>query len=184
MKVIICGAGVVGAACAYYLSLRGAEITVVESIGAASAASGKSGGFLARDWCDGTPQEPLANLSYALHQELAGTLSEGYGYRSITTRLVLASERRAVQGFAQFPTPEWLRRDCAVANTLGDPENTAQLDPALFTRALLSAACDRGARIHQGSVQCVLRDPGESQVTGVRVDGLALHGFAIARSKD
>ena len=57
MKVLICGGGVIGASIAYFLSLRGIETIVVERTGVANAASGKSGGFLARDWCDGTPVE-------------------------------------------------------------------------------------------------------------------------------
>jgi glycine/D-amino acid oxidase-like deaminating enzyme len=60
MRVLICGGGVIGASIAYFLSLRGIAATVIEGTGLASAASGKSGGFLARDWCDGTPLEPLA----------------------------------------------------------------------------------------------------------------------------
>lgn len=51
MRVVICGAGVIGACAAYFLSLRQVEVVVVERTGVACAASGKSGGFLALDWC-------------------------------------------------------------------------------------------------------------------------------------
>ena len=51
MHVLICGGGVIGASIAYFLSCRGLKPTVIESTGLACAASGKSGGFLARDWC-------------------------------------------------------------------------------------------------------------------------------------
>ena len=44
--VVVCGAGVMGAATAYFLARRGVEVTVVERSGVACAASGKSGGFL------------------------------------------------------------------------------------------------------------------------------------------
>jgi ribulose 1,5-bisphosphate synthetase/thiazole synthase len=54
MRVVICGAGVIGAAAAYELSRRGMAVTVIERWRVAGAASGKSGGFLARDWCRGT----------------------------------------------------------------------------------------------------------------------------------
>jgi len=37
----------------------------------ACAASGKSGGFLAMDWCDDSPLMYLARRSFALHAELA-----------------------------------------------------------------------------------------------------------------
>ena len=71
MRVLICGGGAVGASIAYFLSRRGAKAIVVERTGVACAASGKSGGFLALDWCDGTPLAPLARRSFALHAELA-----------------------------------------------------------------------------------------------------------------
>ena len=67
MNVIIIGAGVIGSAIAYYLSLRGIEATVIECCKPACAASGKSGGFLARDWCIGQSQDNLAQLSFDLH---------------------------------------------------------------------------------------------------------------------
>ena len=170
MNVVVCGAGVIGAACAYYLALRGARVTVVESVGVACAASGKSGGFLARDWCDNTPQQSLARLSFTLHQELAGALGSDYGYRPVTTRLVVASERRDVSAHARIPSPAWLDGGAAIANTLGDTGNTAQLEPALFTRALLDAACERGARLCTGRVESVVRDDG-GRARGVLVNG-------------
>jgi glycine/D-amino acid oxidase-like deaminating enzyme len=73
-RVVVCGAGVVGASVAYFLSRRGVDVTVVERSGVACAASGKSGGFLALDWCDGTPVGPLARASFGLHAELAKAL--------------------------------------------------------------------------------------------------------------
>jgi glycine/D-amino acid oxidase-like deaminating enzyme len=58
---------VIGASIAYFLSRRGVEATVIERTGLACAASGKAGGFLALDWCDGTPLQALARRSFALH---------------------------------------------------------------------------------------------------------------------
>ena len=48
-----------GASVAYFLARRGVAVTVVERLGVACAASGKSGGFLALDWCDGSLLAPL-----------------------------------------------------------------------------------------------------------------------------
>ncbi|MBI1735456.1 MAG: FAD-binding oxidoreductase [Candidatus Rokubacteria bacterium] len=48
-RVIVGGAGVVGASVAYFLARRGVAVTVVERSGVACAASGKSGGFLTDD---------------------------------------------------------------------------------------------------------------------------------------
>jgi len=55
MRVVICGGGVIGACTAYFLIRRGIDVTVVERTEVAAAASGKAGGFLALDWCAGTP---------------------------------------------------------------------------------------------------------------------------------
>jgi glycine/D-amino acid oxidase-like deaminating enzyme len=73
MHVLICGGGVIGASIAYFLSCRGLKATVIESTGLACAASGKSGGFLARDWCDAstlTAALPASPLGVALTASL------------------------------------------------------------------------------------------------------------------
>jgi glycine/D-amino acid oxidase-like deaminating enzyme len=74
MRVVICGGGVIGASIAYFLAERGAEVVVVERTAVACAASGKSGGFLALDWCDGSPLQALARRSFALHASLSDAL--------------------------------------------------------------------------------------------------------------
>src|SRR5215467_10184910 len=107
-RVVICGAGVIGAAVAYYLSLRGVAATVIERCGVACAASGKSGGFLALDWCDNSPLAGLARKSFALHAELAQTLGVDYGYRRLTTLAVAASAQGST-GTRQLPAElAWL----------------------------------------------------------------------------
>ena len=63
MRVVVCGGGVIGACTALFLSRRGVEVTVVERTEVAAAASGKAGGFLARDWCTRTPLDALAQLT-------------------------------------------------------------------------------------------------------------------------
>lgn len=55
MRVVICGAGVIGACTAYFLARRGIDVIVVERTEVAAAASGKAGGFRALDWSVGTP---------------------------------------------------------------------------------------------------------------------------------
>ena len=64
MRVVICGGGVIGACTAYFLSRRGIDVIVVERAEIAAAASGKAGGFLALDWCAGTPLDALARRSF------------------------------------------------------------------------------------------------------------------------
>lgn len=168
-RVVICGAGVIGAAVAYYLALRGVAATVVERCGVACAASGKSGGFLALDWCDDSPLAALARKSFALHAELAQTLGVDYGYRRLTT-LAVAASADGRPGTRQVPDElAWLDSHGLPYAVLGTPATTAQVHPARFTQALLHAARARGAALHMGCVEGL--EVVQGQVRGVRVDG-------------
>src|SRR2546428_2077921 len=106
--VVVCGAGVMGASVAYCLAGRGVAVTVVERSGVACAASGKSGGFLALDWCDDSPLGPLARASFALHAKLARELGADYGYRRMDTFMLTAHERGAVGGGHRGQAPCWV----------------------------------------------------------------------------
>src|SRR5438445_6600237 len=119
--VLVCGAGVVGASVAYFLARRGVAVTVVERSGVACAASGKSGGFLALDWCDGSPLGPLARASFALHAELAKELGTDYGYRRMDTFMLAARERGALTGAHRVEAPGWLDGAGVVTAALGPP---------------------------------------------------------------
>jgi glycine/D-amino acid oxidase-like deaminating enzyme len=170
MRVVICGGGVIGVALAYYLSLRGAEAIVVEKTGIANAASGKSGGFLALDWCDGSRLAALARRSFVLHAELAGSLP-GAGYRRMTTYGGYGGEggrRRAVS---------WLSAGIALDRQLGSTETTAQIDPHAFTTGLMAAAVARGARVVAGTVTGLVRR-GDRVVAAI-VDGERLAADAV-----
>ena len=53
-RIVICGGGAIGAAIAYFINRRRAQLIVIERHEVAGAASGKSGGFLALDWRGGS----------------------------------------------------------------------------------------------------------------------------------
>ena len=163
MRVTVCGAGAIGAATAWFLTERGADVTLVERAGVAAAASGKSGGFLALDWCDGQPVEALARRSFALHEHLAGTLDADWGYRRMTTYAGTEAQRGPA-GPVDWVGP------VAITQTLGGPRTTAQVHPARFTQALVDAALARGAALRVGTVEG-LEQAADGAVTGVRVDG-------------
>jgi glycine/D-amino acid oxidase-like deaminating enzyme len=175
--VIVCGAGVVGASVAYFLARGGIRVTVVERSGVACAASGKSGGFLALDWCDGSLLGPLARASFALHAELARELGTDYGYRRMETFMLAARERGGRAGDHRVPAPAWLDAEATVIDALGSVETTAQVDPARFTGALIGAAEARGATLRLGVVEGVLRRAGAAR--GVTVDGAAVEADAV-----
>ena len=172
--VVVCGAGVMGAAVAYFLACRGVAVTVIERSGVACAASGKSGGFLALDWCDGSPLGPLARASFALHADLARDITTDYGYRRLDTFMVVARERGSVSGGHRVEAPGWVDGAGAVTAALGSTETTAQVHPARFTAALLDAS---RARLRVGVVQEMIQRDGAAR--GVRVDGETIEADAV-----
>src|SRR5207247_1141890 len=175
--VVGCGAGVMGASVAYFLGRGGVAVTVVERSGVACAASGKSGGFLALDWCDDSPLGPLARASFALHAELARQLGTDYGYRRVETFMLAAREHGTVPGGHRIAAPRWLDGAGVVTAALGSTETTAQVHPARFTTALLDAARACGTTLRIGVVDDVIERDGA--VRGVAVDGETVTADAV-----
>ena len=115
MKVVVCGGGAIGTSIAFFLARRGADVTLIERSAIACAASGKSGGFLAYDWCDGGPLQELARRSFRLHSELADALGgTDWCYRRMTTYGGQASDiwdaRRGPVGWVSEKVA-WLKLD-------------------------------------------------------------------------
>jgi len=173
MRVLICGGGVIGASIAYFLSRRGVETIVIERTGLACAASGKSGGFLAFDWCDGTRLEPLARRSFALHARLAHEIGNESNYRPLTTYAGSMGVRERANSYAI----DWLSADVSVSQHLGSTQTTAQVHPGKFTAAMMRAAEGQGAELRLERVTGVVRHG--SRVTGVEVDGNKIEGDAV-----
>src|SRR5262245_59049251 len=119
MRIVICGGGVIGASIAYFLSRRGVKPIVIESTGIACAASGKSGGFLALDWCDGTPLEQLARRSFSLHEDLNRAIDRDWGYRRLATYAAAASARDGRPRTARAGDHPWLSDAVTVSHRLG-----------------------------------------------------------------
>jgi len=169
-RIVICGGGAIGAAIAYFTSRRGAQATVIERHAVAGAASGKSGGFLALDWCRGTPLDRLARRSFKLHAELSAEFGDPWGYRRLTTYAGNAVEGASARG-AGGGRP-WLNDGVAIMGRLGSPETTALVEPHAFTTGLMRAAQVHGAVLRQGTVVDLVRSPGG-----------AARGVALANSE-
>ncbi len=182
-RVVICGGGVIGASIAYFLSLRNVEAIVVERTRVANAASGKSGGFLALDWCRGTPVDALARRSFALHGELASTLGAelnlDWGYRRLDTLSVAASEQRDFSALARMESPSWLGPRAAVHAKIGTEKTTAQVHPAQFTQGMMTAAEAKGAKLVIATVEGVVLSSDGRQVAGVLANGETLEADAV-----
>src|SRR6516164_5009314 len=139
-RIVICGGGAIGAAIAYFTSRRGARSTVIERHAVAGAASGKSGGFLALDWCGGSPLDRLARRSFELHAELSAELGDPWGLSASND---LRRLRRRGRYFARC---RWAavagrrRSDHGPARLIGD--DRARRAPRVHDR---SDACRSGA---------------------------------------
>ena len=175
-RIVICGGGAIGAAIAYFTSRRGARSTVIERHAVAGAASGKSGGFLALDWCRGSSLDPLARRSFELHAELSAELGNPWGYRRLTTYGGYAVEDDTARGAGGRP---WLADGVAITSRLGSPETTALVEPRAFTTGLMHAAQAHGAVLRHGTVIDLVRSP-SGAVRGVALaNGEIVEGDAV-----
>lgn len=178
MRVAICGAGVIGACTAYFLARRGVDVTVIDRAGVASSASGKAGGFLALDWCAGSPLDALARRSFALHAQFSGEIAADWGYRRMT----------AYSGFVAPPRDRrrhrpsgrgWLSDGVIIAGAIGTAETTGIVQPRAFTAAMMRAAQQHGAVLRDGEVTGLARGKTESTIAGVTVGTETIAADAI-----
>jgi glycine/D-amino acid oxidase-like deaminating enzyme len=179
MRVVICGGGVIGASIAYFLSRRGVQAIVIERTALACAASGKSGGFLALDWCDGTPLEALARRSFALHAGLPEEIGGDWGFRRLTTYAGFADAQDEGRRGGHRSALDWIADRVRLSQRLGSPQTTAQVHPARFTEALMRAAQARGAELRIGHVTGLVCDSSAASARGVRVESEVIEGDAV-----
>jgi glycine/D-amino acid oxidase-like deaminating enzyme len=95
---VILGAGIIGVSTAYYLShspsrAQDHTITIIDPNPPASGASGKAGGFIARNWIS-TATASLEDFSFKLHERLAEQHggAELWGYRKTQALKVVGGE--------------------------------------------------------------------------------------------
>jgi glycine/D-amino acid oxidase-like deaminating enzyme len=183
--VVVIGAGIVGAACAYTLCQAGLQVHVVERYFPASGTSRACDGLVLA-WDKASPAElSLARASAALWSELAQTLELDFEYARTGTLLVAENETGVAYGQARV---EAMRAAGIQAEPLDAPAlrklephlapdlpggaffpEDAQLDPRRATLALLAAARWRGLILHpHAEVTAISRSGnGDGQVTGV-----------------
>ena len=132
-RIIVVGGGVIGASICYYLTENGVKnILLIERSALACHASGKAGGFLARDWGN-SKTSSLHSLSFDLLEQLAQKL-DIKSYRKITT---LSVEEKKGKNVAT-----WL--DGSKVSSKVMDKNTAQINPAELTNAFFTAAQSKG----------------------------------------
>ncbi|KAL5977482.1 hypothetical protein ACLOJK_021829 [Asimina triloba] len=179
-RVVVCGGGVIGICTAYFLAKKAvgaAAITVVEKSSVACAASGKAGGFLALDWCDGGPLSQLARASFSLHRSLAAELDgpAAYGYRPLRTLSLTLDASVASPSSNSSPSrqaPHWVDGPVRSQRTIGTAETTAQVHPQLFTRTLMAEAQGKhGVELVTGEVERVEVEDGRVKAVVVKEAG-------------
>ena len=197
--VVIVGAGMVGAACAYYAARSGLDVTVVDRGPVAGGTTGAGeGNILLSDKPPG-PELDLALLSERLWRELAG---EPFG-RAIEYEpkggLVVAQEEKsldALRGFADGQRSYGVEAEPIEADGLGALEpnlaaglaggmfypQDAQVQPALAAAQLMRAAAASGAKLRMGeTVTQLLRTPGGA-VRGVGTNRGEIHAPAVVNA--
>src|ERR1044072_1866236 len=132
MRVVICGGGVIGACTAYFLSRTRLDVIAGERAGVAAAASGKAGGFLALDWCAGSPLDALARRSFALHAALPGEMAGDWGHRPMTAYSGFVVSERDTRRHVPSDLG-WLSGGVIIASRLGTTSTNAIVHPPAFT---------------------------------------------------
>lgn len=163
LKVLIIGAGVIGAACAFRLAEAGAQVTLIESAAPGAGASGKSFGWINAAFAENDDYFALRLEAIAAHHRLEAQL----GGTSVRWGGALWWEEEGAAFAAQealfarrtYPfrrlTKAQLARLLPALKTL--PEAALHLtaegsvDGPALTLRLLAAAAERGAEIRLGA---------------------------------
>ncbi|MGC5540087.1 FAD-binding oxidoreductase [Streptomyces griseus] len=197
MKVVVVGAGIVGAACAFHAVAAGLDVTVLDRgpVGAGTTSRGE-GNILLSDKEPG-PELELARLSRELWDEVAAELGPESVEFETKGGLVVASTPEALtalHAFAARQAESGVRTE--PVERPGDLEphiapglpggvhypQDAQVQPVLAAAGLLRAAMRRGARTHTGEAVAAVTGTG-GRVTGVRTaDGSVLAADAVVNA--
>ncbi|WP_329108904.1 FAD-binding oxidoreductase [Micromonospora sp. NBC_01699] len=188
--VVVIGAGIIGAACAYACARRGLSVAVLERGGLVSGATGSGeGNLLVSDKSPG-PELALALHSNRRWQELDAELSDRYGDFELERKGGLMVTRTdtglaALAGFAagqadagvtvERVDPDRLRElepeiTDGLAGGVFYPQDM-QLMPARAAVVLLAAARDAGASVRLRTEVTGVRRDGTGRVTGVLTAG-------------
>ncbi|MDZ4312510.1 MAG: FAD-dependent oxidoreductase [Cypionkella sp.] len=158
-SILIIGAGIIGASLAFQLSRQGAVVTVLEAAAPASAASGRSFGWINASFYESTSHHHLRVAAMAAHHRLAALLPDHapnwqgtLWFEDEGTGLDQKAAELAALGYPAIPLtsteiaklePHLARRP---SRALRFPTEGA-VDPAALTRALLAAS---GAKVLSG----------------------------------
>lgn len=191
-KVIVVGAGIVGASIGYHLAKRGADVVILDRAGMAAGATGKSFAWINAHHVKSESYHRLRYQSLAeyrrLDQELDGSLGLNWCGALSFDLLGEAFDQRFqefrrlgypadVLSHQQFQTIE-PGYSQAPGRALHLPMEAA-IDPAVATKALIAGALEYGAKTLLGDGVETLRHE-HGRVTGIETAlGTALTGDVV-----
>lgn len=186
--VIVVGAGVVGAACAYYATRAGLRVTVLDRGAVAGGTTGSGEGNLLVSDKEPGPELELALLSTQLWQELAELLPSAIEYEAKGGLVVARDETGmgALRAFAAGQSKAGVTTHEVAGDRLHDLEphlapglaggfhypQDAQVMPALAAAHLLRAS---GAEVRLGQEVTALLTGPDGAVRGVRTSSEVLY---------
>lgn len=193
--MVVVGAGIVGAACAYFLRRAGAEVTVLDAGPIAGGVSSANEGSLRVSGRPPGPGLELARWSRELWEEISaapggeaiGLVARGAlavaaspaGYARLAARV--AAHRAAGLEVVEVPAGELAGYEPRLAETLAGgafyPED-AQVQPVRATAHLLA-----GVEVRCGQRVRAVETDGSKKVIGVRVDAGPRPGAAGGRGR-
>lgn len=199
MRVVVVGAGIIGAACALGLVDRGADVVVVDRVGVAGETSSRcEGNLLVSDKAPG-PEADLAIASNRMWRALAGRLDadrrDGQPATEFEAKggIVVAFQggETALAAFAGAQRAIGIRAETLDAAALGAAEphlspavahavrypDDAQVQPSNATQAMLAVAMRSGARLVHAEVTGAIGGPGG--LAGVRTTAGAIPADAV-----
>ncbi|GAB3560398.1 NAD(P)/FAD-dependent oxidoreductase [Spelaeicoccus albus] len=196
-QAVVVGAGIVGAACAYYLSAAGIDVTVVDrgQIGAGTTSRGE-GNILVSDKGPG-PELELMRLSRTLWLDLAGDVGAAAIELERKGGLVVATSPAALGPLHEFaaaqaaagvrtveisrPTDFEPHVDPGLPGGVLYPEDM-QVQPVLAAAHLLASARQRGARVMQRTAVHGVRTDSGGAVTGIDTSSGPLRADVIVNA--
>ena len=156
-RIVVAGAGAIGASVAYHLALRGARDVVLADRGAvASGSTGKAMGGVRQQFST-EPEVRLARDSIRFFEELGPPLFLKVGYLFLATTetgLAELEERMELQRSLGVPVeraavPEGVRGDDVLGAVTCRRDGLA--DPPAVTRELVHRARDLGVELREGT---------------------------------
>jgi sarcosine oxidase subunit beta len=157
-RVVVAGAGAIGASIAYHLALGGAShVVLCDRSGVAGGATGKAMGGVRQQFST-APEVRLAQASIRFFEELGAPLFEQVGYVFIATTeegLAELEERRVLQAELGVPAKrvdagaiEGLFVDDVVGAVACWEDGVA--DPPAVARELVRRSVERGVELREG----------------------------------